>query len=57
MKAGLSERAMALAIGRTGVFVRSYESGKAALTVEELEQVAHVLRSTLGALIEEYESV
>jgi transcriptional regulator with XRE-family HTH domain len=51
MKAGLSERAMALAIRRTGVFVRAYESGKASLTIEELETIAGVLHSSLSELI------
>ncbi len=46
---------MALAIERTSVFVRAYESGKASLTVEELESVARVLHSTLTDLIDEYE--
>lgn len=55
MKVGLSERAMALAIHRTGVFVRAYESGKASLTIEELETIAGVLHSGLTELIDECE--
>lgn len=51
----MSQRDMALAIGRTGAFVRSYESGKASLTIEEIESAARVLGSTLGELIAEYE--
>jgi transcriptional regulator with XRE-family HTH domain len=52
---GLSERSMALAIRRSGAFVRAYESGRASLTIEELEAAASVLDSTLSELIAEYE--
>ena len=44
---------MALAIGRTSVFVRAYERGTASLTIDELESIARVLGLTLGALIGE----
>jgi transcriptional regulator with XRE-family HTH domain len=46
---------MALAIARSGAFVRAYESGKASLTIEELEAAARVLDTTLGELVAEYE--
>lgn len=52
---GLSERDMALAIARSSAFVRAYESGKASLTIEELEAAALVLDSSLGELVAEYE--
>ncbi len=55
LQAGMTERDMALAIQRSRTYVRAYESGKASVTVEDLEAAASALGSTLGNLIAEYE--
>lgn len=55
LEAGLSEREMALAIQRSATFVRAYESGKASLTIDDLESAARVLGSTLSEFVAEYE--
>lgn len=53
--AGLSVRSMASALKRSSTFVRAYESGKASLTLEELEAAAAVLGASLADLVDEYE--
>lgn len=55
LRAGLSERAMALAMKRTSTFVRSYESGKVSLTIDELESAAAVLGMSIADLVAEYQ--
>lgn len=54
MRAGLSERDMAVAMSRSARFVRSYESAKVSLTIEELEQVASILGLSIVDLIADF---
>jgi transcriptional regulator with XRE-family HTH domain len=55
LRAGMTERDMALMMRRSTTYVRAYESGKASLTIEDLETAASAIGASLSDLIAQYE--
>lgn len=56
MRAGLSEREVALGMKRSSRFIRACEAGNIGMTIDELQAAAAVLRVSVNDLIDVYQS-